>query len=440
MRASGLGILLGLVALACRSCDLPMGEPTIVVITCAVDGDTELQAVAEESDLESVESVAFDPQGRWLAAGGGGAAYVAFDPQGRSLTAGSAGAAYIWDMGTGRLTTSLPHPWASRLSVALSPDGRLAATAGYDGHVRLWHTSTWTLSADIETHADLIDTIAFSPDSRVIASGGQDEAIRLWDTESGAQVGGFVGAWEQRVRSLAFSPKGGWLACGRWDGWVSLWDVATGDEVAARQADWEVESVAFAPQGDVLVSCGVPGAVRGWAAPGLDELFVGQLFLDHGIPAWLHLFSVAVSPDGKVLATGGTDGMVRLWESLSGGYLAEMKETAGEVYAVAFHPGGRLLATASERGIVRLWDVHRREWLVTLQMLPDGGWVSYTPDAHYVCNREAEKSLRWRVGEEVKPLDTLAARYFSADYVGQVLRDAAQAAKEGWPPVKCCSS
>ena len=70
----------------------------------------------------NVFSVAYSPDGRWLAAGGG------------------PGVVKIWDAATGTHLTTLDHPIVDGIeSIAFSPDGQWLAAGGDDDTARLWH-------------------------------------------------------------------------------------------------------------------------------------------------------------------------------------------------------------------------------------------------------------------------------------------------------------
>ena len=132
-------------------------------------------------------------------------------------------------------------------SVAFSPDGRTLAAGTTDGAVLLWDVTDPARPAAPArplSGQDGVGPVAFSPDGRILASGsdgsGADEGpaignIQLWDVTdpaSPAALGPAITA-SGEVSSLAFSPDGRILASGSdgtygiyGAGTIQLWDVA----------------------------------------------------------------------------------------------------------------------------------------------------------------------------------------------------------------------
>ena len=159
---------------------------------------------------------------------------VAFSPDGRFLA--SSGADHrivVWDVRTGEaLKTLLGHDYGVQ-QVTYSPDGALLASAGWDRSVRLWDLATGQVRFELPGHTDLAQGVAFSPDGALLASCGYDRTIRLWNVASGQALDVLHGhrGW---VFEVAFSPvrsvhTGNYLlASGSADHTIKLWDASEG--------------------------------------------------------------------------------------------------------------------------------------------------------------------------------------------------------------------
>src|SRR6266446_7468100 len=72
------------------------------------------------------------------------------------------------------------------------------------------------------------------------------------------------------------------------------------------------------------------------------------------------VYSVAFSPDGKLLVTGSFDNTLKLWDVASG---KELKTYAGpqghtkQVLSVAFSPDGQFIASGGADNTLKIWDV-----------------------------------------------------------------------------------
>ncbi len=107
---------------------------------------------------------------------------LAFTPDGRSvLTAGTDGAVQVRDPVTGELETRFGSHTASVRAIAVSPDGRTAATiTTEDPVVRLWDLTRHELLTTLRGHGGELNEIVFSPDGTVLASGGSDTDVGVW--------------------------------------------------------------------------------------------------------------------------------------------------------------------------------------------------------------------------------------------------------------------
>jgi WD40 repeat protein len=345
----------------------------------------------------AVTSVAFSRDGATVAAGGadgtaqlwdvathepvggpftghtGAVTSVAFSPDGKILATGSSdGTDRLWDVAAGGLTGGpLTGHTGAVTSVAFSRHGKILATGSKDGTARLWDMATQRpIGGPLAGHAGPVTSVAFSPDGKTLATGSSDGTVWLWNVASHQHIGSPLGIPQSPVTSVAFSPDGTILATASSKtparqsfynptGPVWLWNVATHQRIggALPGATRPVTSVAFTPDGQVLVAGSTDGSVWSWdtATRQLTGLGAIEPVGSHG-----PVTSVAFRPHNAILAVGSRDHTVRLWQIGSapvrplGG---PFTDPTGPVTSVAFSPDGKTLATGSSDGTARLWDV-----------------------------------------------------------------------------------
>jgi WD40 repeat protein len=90
--------------------------------------------------------------------------------------------------------------------------------------------------------------------------------------------------------------------------------------------------------------------------------------------------SVAFSPDGALIMSGSLDNTIRMWDARNQGVaLGVLEGHTGTVTSIAFSPDGARLVSSSHDRAIRIWDVHPMssdgsdasdDWV-----LRDDGWV-----------------------------------------------------------------
>jgi RNA polymerase sigma factor (sigma-70 family) len=355
--------------------DLPERKPhhSLIVLALTADGKT---LAAGETDFSSGAPDRQDAVRLWDLASGRElprltverAYRLAFSPDGKTLAVGGGAAVRLWDVASGKERRPLEGHQGGTYAVAFAPDGKLLASSGQvlDRTVRLWDVATGREVRRLEGHKHMVYAVAFSPDGKVLATGdgSLSAVIRLWDVASGKELRRWEGP-HSPIDRLSFSPDGKKLAtAGCWERVVRLWDTQIGREVSPfPRHEGAVAAVAFAPDGKAVLTGCADGDLRLWdAATGA----LRRRLRGHRGP----VAAVAFAPDGRRLASGARDKQgVRLWDAASGKELGRLAADQSDVTCVAFSPDGKLLAAGSgiqEMSLpggaqmpdcaVRLWD------------------------------------------------------------------------------------
>jgi WD40 repeat protein len=276
----------------------------------------------------------------------------------------------LWEVETDKAVLSSAEPSGSVTALALAPDGRLALTGSYAASPtspqvgpplgKLWDMTTGRLLRELVGHSATIEAVALAPDSRFALSASADKTVKLWEVATGRLLHTFPD--DGSHGRLAFSADSRLALIGH-----SEWEVATGrplHRVAAK------------------------GGITSFLAPnGQEVMGVGDRGLDENVSGVIKL------PGNKraVLLHGHSS----------------------EVNSMAFTPDGGRAVSGSRDGTIRLWGLRTAQEIALFAALPDGEWMTVTPDGYYDSSLEGSEWVYWAppTGDETFSMGQFAAPF-----------------------------
>lgn len=370
-------------------------------------------------------SVAFSPDGKYLAAGdtkgdiilrrvadgqpimrfqghSGWVVSLDFSPDGKTLASSSCDCtAKLWDVNTGQCLHSLEEHQNEVWSVAFSPDGKTLATGCDDHKARLWNVATAQCLRVFREHNDCVLSIVFSSDGEELITGSHDTTVKLWDIKTDKCKRTFKGH-KDGVRSVSLSPNGQMIASSSNDRTIKLWNIKTGECLKVLEGHSNiVMSVTFCPQNNFLASSSNGHKIRLW------NISTGEcLKVFHGHANAIN--SIAFNSQGNILASGSYDQSVKLWDINSNQCIKTWQGYSNQALSVIFSPDGKTLITGGQDRQIRLWNLQTER--VTKTLGGHANWifsVAFNPKYNVLASGSADKTIKlWNVntGKMIKTL------------------------------------
>lgn len=249
--------------------------------------------------------------------------------------------------------------------VAVTGDGRLAATADVNGQLRIWDLDEANpRTIERKQRGGEIQAILLAPnalDSVVFGElrQGKIAVVRWnWKSDSLVELGDLTSLGQKGFGSLSFSPDGELLAAGI--GTLAVtWKMAKGaatNRTIHKGMDRPIRALAISPDRRLLAAAGQDKSLNFW------HLGIGK-WTSNGVRVKSQITTITCmrySPDGTVLAMAGIDNKIVLWPMA--GESEAVRILHGHltnVQHIQFIGGGSQLASVGMDGEILYWDLRK---------------------------------------------------------------------------------
>jgi WD40 repeat protein len=247
---------------------------------------------------------------------------LAFSPDGKFLASGGYQEVIIWDVQTGAVRHKLTGFADRVVALAFSAKGNLLATGGgppsEDGEVKVFDASTGKLVVELKSpHSDTVYGVCFSPDGKMLATCGADKFVKAFEMPSGKFIKSFEGH-THHVLDVGWKADGKLLASAGADNVIKVWTFDTGEQARTIQGHTkQITRLEFLGNTPQIITCSGDQTIRMWNVDNggtVRQFNSGSDFI----------YGVAVSPDGAIVAAGGEDGIVRLFNGTNGQLIKQL--------------------------------------------------------------------------------------------------------------------
>jgi WD40 repeat protein len=252
---------------------------------------------------------------------------------GRIVSASQDGTVRVWDLDSGECLHVFTDHTADAMAIAISADGRFAASSSMDNAVLVWDLDAGALAYPLyDTQSELLRFDALGDTYLTLPGPGADRSLHhdcpnwLWLSADGRQL---ISAQRE----------------------VIWWELVTGAEITRipEQGSY-LNGAAPHPDGRRIALAGLAG-VQVWTRDGDGP--------PHQLAALIgdHAWSVAYTTDGATLVAGLDSGEVRAWRADIDAAWASRLVHPTTIASITTSPDGRRAASIDYGGTVRLWDL-----------------------------------------------------------------------------------
>ena len=291
---------------------------------------------------------------------------------------------------------TLAKPASKSIAVALSGDGKQAASVGDDGKLTVWAVATGTPVDEVigtpaptavlnwQEKGGFISTgpdgksihtkpaprwvlertlggeknpalfaVRFSPDGKLLATGGGEPSrtgdVTLFDLASGKLTATWKELHDDIVMSLDFSPDGKRIASGAADKIARVTEIATGEQVNLLEGHTHyVMGISFRADGRVLATAGADGVVISW------DMILGER--KKKIEGWTkEVTSLQFIGATNQIVTSAGDNRIRIVND-DGAEVRSIKGLPDFMQAAASTANGATLVGGGEDSTLRVWN------------------------------------------------------------------------------------
>ena len=279
---------------------------------------------------------------------------AAYHPETNILVAGfSNGVFGIYDMPDFNMHHSLSISQNDIDFVTINRDGQwLAFGASKLGQLLVWEWQSESYILKQQGHFDSMNALVYTPDGQRVITTADDGKIKVWDIKSGFCIVTFT-EHTSGVTACEFTKKGNVLFTSSLDGSIRAWDLIRYRNFRTFTAPTRLSfsCMAIDPSGEVVCAGSLDSFdIHTWSVQ------TGQL-LDRLAGHEGPVSSLAFAPDGSVLVSGSWDHTVRIWNIFDRTQTSEPLQLQADVLDVALRPDSKQLVVSTLDGQLTFWSV-----------------------------------------------------------------------------------
>lgn len=307
----------------------------------------------------NVDSVAINKSGEWFA-----------------LASGDLGQLLVWEWQSENYVLKQQGQFDALQALTYSADGSKIITTSEDGKVKVWDSKSGFCIVTFTEHTGGVTACEFAKRGNVLFTASLDGSIRAWDLIRYRNFRTFTAPSKLSFSCVAVDPSGEVVCAGSIDSFdVYIWSVQTGqllDQMSGHEGP--ISSLAFAPDGGVLVSGSWDRTVRIWSV-------FGRTQTSEPLTLQGDVLAVAVRPDSRQVAVSTLDGQLTFWEPdqlIRGGGIDARRDASG----------GRKLG--DRRTAANVADT---KWFSAIAYSADGSCILAGGNSKYICLYNVESGV-----------------------------------------------